>query len=402
MNSVDPEVAEPPEQLIASGASGNTTSDWDAYRAAVDALRTLDNDETLLIRSGEVAGVFPTRENAPRVLIVDSDPASSWTYIGPQGFLPTAYELFAAAARQHFGGDLAGKLIARGRMSGACGALSLAATMNGAAFLGIDADPERVKRRVKAGYCDVMVNDLDEALRILKNAVRKREAASVGLARDPADVIPEMASRGVVPDLLIGENDSDARMREAAETLKSFGAVIVASEHLTDSADARGETLLCIALSGEPLDIQRVDRLILELFASNEHLCHWIKAVKSRVRHQGLPARACSLTADERRVFGAALNELVARGELKAPILMAHERATPSTRGEGMQQEDPATFTGSHEIGALLDQAAGATWAVFQCGDEGPDKPQIIAKATVADGTKEMAVRIEQTFANRP
>jgi urocanate hydratase len=400
MNSLDPEIAERPDALLARDGLGRAVAGSIAFRATVDALRALDSDETLLVRSCKPAGVFPTREDAPRVLVADSDTAADWTYIGPQGFLPAADEILGAAARKHFDGDLAGKLIASGSMSGACGALSLAATMNGGAFLGIDGDPDRVKRRVKTGYCDVMVNDLDEALRILKNAVRKREAASVGLARDSADVIPEMASRGVVPDLLIGANDSYARVREAVETLKGYGAVVVASERLTDTADQGCKTLLCVALSGEAADIQRVDRLILELFAANENLCRWIKAVKSRVRHQGLPARAFSLAAEERRTFGAAVNELVSRGELKAPIMLARDRATPSADAAKIKHGDSGMLTGANELSVLLGQANGATMALFRRCDDRADKSQIIAQAVVSDGTKEMAVRIERVFAH--
>ena len=233
MNNLDPEVAEKPEDLIVYGGRGKAARNWKCFHAIVASLRALENDETLLVQSGKPVGIFRTHTYAPRVLIANSNlvghwndwehfdeldraglmmygqmTAGSWIYIGTQGILQGTYETFAAAGRKHFQGDLAGKLIASGGMGGMGGAQPLAATLNGAAFLGIDVDPERIKRRVKTGYCDVMVNDLDEALRILKNAVRKREATSVGLVGNCADVIPELARRGVVPDLLTDQTSA--------------------------------------------------------------------------------------------------------------------------------------------------------------------------------------------------
>src|ERR1700683_4396117 len=233
MNNLDADVAERPQDLVVYGGTGRAARSWEAYHAIVASLKSLENDETLLVQSGKPVGVFRTHSYAPRVLIANSNlvghwsdwkhfdeldraglmmygqmTAGSWIYIGSQGILQGTYETFAAAARQHFGGDLAGKLVVTGGMGGMGGAQPLAATLNGAAFLGIDVDPERIKRRVKTGYCDVMVNDLDEALRILKNAVRKREATSVGLTGNCADVIPELARRGVVPDLLTDQTSA--------------------------------------------------------------------------------------------------------------------------------------------------------------------------------------------------
>src|SRR6202142_183647 len=227
MNNLDEEVAERPQDLVVYGGTGRAARSWEAYHAIVASLKSLENDETLLVQSGKPVGIFRTHGNAPRVLIANSNlvghwanweqfdaleraglmmygqmTAGSWIYIGSQGILQGTYETFAAAGRKHFGGDLAGKLIVSGGMGGMGGAQPLAATLNGAAFLGIDVDPERIKRRVKTGYCDVMVTDLDEALRILKNAVRRGEATSVGLVGNCADLIPELAKRGVVPALL--------------------------------------------------------------------------------------------------------------------------------------------------------------------------------------------------------
>src|SRR6266702_3917211 len=219
LNNLDPEVAEKPEELVVYGGTGKAARNWECFHAIVRSLKALEADETLLVQSGKPVAVFRTHEYAPRVLLCNSNlvghwntwdnlhefdraglimygqmTAGSWIYIGTQGVLQGTYETFAAAARKHFGGDLKGKLVVSGGMGGMGGAQPLAATMNGGAFLGIDADPERIKRRVKTGYCDVMVTSLDEALRILKNAVRKREAASIGLVGNCADLIPALAS----------------------------------------------------------------------------------------------------------------------------------------------------------------------------------------------------------------
>src|SRR5579871_1177832 len=233
MNNLDPEVAEKPQELVVYGGTGKAARNWECFHAIVRSLRELAADETLLVQSGKPVAIFRTHEYAPRVLLCNSNlvghwsnwenfheldraglmmygqmTAGSWIYIGTQGILQGTYETFAAAAQKHFGGSLSGKLVASGGMGGMGGAQPLAATMIGAAFLGIDVDPERIKRRVKTGYCDVMVTSLDEALRILKNAVRKGEAASVGLVGNCADLIPEMAKRGVVPDLLTDQTSA--------------------------------------------------------------------------------------------------------------------------------------------------------------------------------------------------
>src|SRR3954452_18672000 len=233
MNNLDPDVAENPDQLVVYGGTGRAARSWDAFDAIVRSLRELENDETLLVQSGKPVGVFRTHEEAPRVLIANSNlvghwsnatefnrlerlgltmygqmTAGSWIYIGSQGIVQGTFETFSAAGEKHFGGDLAGKLIVSGGMGGMGGAQPLAATMAGAAFLGIDVDPERIKKRLKTGYCDFMVNTLDEALRILKNAVRKKENVSVGLVGNCADVIPELAARGVVPDILTDQTSA--------------------------------------------------------------------------------------------------------------------------------------------------------------------------------------------------
>src|SRR5213082_139924 len=233
MNNLDEEVGERPRDLVVYGGTGRAARNWDCYHAIVASLKALANDETLLVQSGKAVGVFNTHEYAPRVLIANANlvghwsnwekfneleraglmmygqmTAGSWIYIGSQGIVQGTFETFAAAGEKHFGGELSGKLIVSGGMGGMGGAQPLAATMTGAAFLGIDVDPERIKKRLRTGYCDFMVNTLDEALRILKNAIRKKEAVSVGLVGNCADVVPELAQRGVVPDILTDQTSA--------------------------------------------------------------------------------------------------------------------------------------------------------------------------------------------------
>ncbi|HEU4754663.1 MAG TPA: urocanate hydratase, partial [Armatimonadota bacterium] len=233
MNNLDEEVAERPRDLVIYGGTGKAARSWECYHAIVNILKALKNDETLLVQSGKPVGVFRTHEYAPRVLIANANlvgdwaswpefrrlerlgltmygqmTAGSWIYIGSQGIIQGTFETFSAASEKHFGGELEGKLIVSGGMGGMGGAQPLAATMTGAAFLGVEVDPERIKKRLKTGYCDFMVNSLDEALRILKNAVRKKENISVGLVGNCADVIPELAERGVVPDILTDQTSA--------------------------------------------------------------------------------------------------------------------------------------------------------------------------------------------------
>jgi urocanate hydratase len=492
MNNLDPEVGEKPEELIVYGGRGKAARNWDCYRAIVASLKALENDETLLVQSGKPVGIFRTHEYAPRVLIANSNlvghwsdwkhfdeldraglmmfgqmTAGSWIYIGTQGVLQGTYETFAAAGRKHFGGDLGGKLIASGGMGGMGGAQPLAATLNGAAFLGMDVDPERIKRRVKTGYCEVMVTSLDEALRILKNAVRKREATSVGLVGNCADLIPELASRGVVPDLLtdqtsahdpvggyipqgldvaqaaeLRKRDREAYRKRSLESiakhvegmlaLKKLGSVtfdygnnirtFAFEQGVKNAYDFPGfvpayiRPLFCegrgpfrwAALSGEASDIHRTDQLVLEMFPHDEILCRWIKLAQKRVRLQGLPARICWLGYGERDKFGLALNDLVARGELKAPIVIGRDHldcgsvASPFRETEKMRDGTDAVADWPL-LNALLNTASGASWvSIHNGGGVGIGYAQHAGQVTVADGTKQMAARIERVLRNDP
>src|SRR5256714_3304628 len=492
MNNLDEEVAENPRKLIVYGGSGRAARSWEAFHAIVGRLRELENDETLLIQSGKPVGTFRTFPQSPRVLIANANlvphwatrdefnrletlhltmygqmTAGSWIYIGTQGILQGTYETFAAAAKKHFAGDLKGKLVVTGGIGGMGGAQPLAATMNGAAFLGIDVDPERIKKRLKTGYIDVMVTSLDEALRILKNAVRKGEATSVGLVGNCADLIPELATRGVVPDLLTDQTSAhdpiggyvpngmtleaalELRKKSPEEykkramaamaahvlgmlDLQKLGAVtfdygnnirtFAFQQGVKNAYDFPGfvpayiRPLFCegkgpfrwAALSGEASDIARTDQLVLEMFPQDEHLNRWIKLAQKRVKFQVLPSRICWLGYGERDKVGHALNELVAKGEIKAPVGMGRDLldcgslASPYRETESMLDGSDA-IADWPLLNALINTASGASWvSIHNGGGVGIGYSQHSGQVTVADGTKEMAKRIERGLTNDP
>jgi urocanate hydratase len=493
MNNLDEEVAERPQDLIIYGGTGKAARNWACFHAIVEALRGLGNDETLLVQSGKPVGIFQTHEWAPRVLIANANlvghwsnwekfrelerlglimygqmTAGSWIYIGTQGILQGTFETFAAAALRHFKSDLSGKLVVTGGMGGMGGAQPLAATMNGAAFLGVEVDGEKIKRRIRQGYCDIGVNNLDEALRILKNAVRQKQAVSVGLIGNCAEVIPELARRGVVPDLLTDQTSAHdplngyipagLSLEEAAELrrknpedylkrsyesiarhvtgmleLQKLGAATfdygnnirtMAFEHggVKDAYNFPGfvpayiRPLFCegrgpfrwVALSGEPNDIYRSDDLVLELFPENAILSRWIRLARKHVKLQGLPARICWLGYGERAVFGERLNDLVAKGELKAPIVIGRDHldcgsvASPFRETEGMKDGSDA-IADWPVLNALLNTASGASWVSFHNGGGvGIGYSLHAGQVTVADGTPEMAKRLHRVLTNDP
>src|SRR3984893_14695554 len=420
MNNLDEEVAERPQDLVVYGGTGRAARSWEAYHAIVNALKNLENDETWWWQPGKPVGVFKTHEQAPRVLIANSNlvghwsnwetfneleraglmmygqmTAGSWIYIGSQGIVQGTFETFSAAGDKHFAGDLAGKLIVSGGMGGMGGAQPLAATMTGAGFLGIDVDPERIKKRLKTGYCDFMVSTLDEALRILKNAVRQKENVSVGLVGNCADIVPELAERGVVPDILTDQTsahdplngyvpngmtladaldlrvrdpkayqecslDAVARHVEGMLRLQKMGSVTFDyGNNIRTFAFQRGvknaydfpgfvpayiRPLFCegrgpfrwVALSGEASDIAVTDDLVLELFPENRSLRRWIELARKRIKFQGLPARICWLGYGERAKFGLAINELVKKGTIKAPIVIGRDHLDCGSGGSSI------------------------------------------------------------------
>jgi urocanate hydratase len=410
MNNLDPEVAEDPDRLVVYGGRGKAARTWKDFDTIVAALRRLGNEETLLVQSGKAVGVIPTHSLAPRVLIANSllvpkwatweefrkleamgltmygqMTAGSWIYIGSQGILQGTYETFAACARRHFGGTLAGRLVVTGGLGGMGGAQPLAATMNGAAFLGIDVDAARIERRLHTGYLDQMTGNVDEALRLVLDAKERRQPLSVGLVANIASVLPTLVSRGIVPDVLTDqtsahdtlngyvplsrtpdENFDDLRranpqeyVRRALETiaiqvrsmlqLQERGAVTFEyGNNLRAQAVTAGEAdafripgfvpeyirpLFCegkgpfrwVALSGDPDDIYRTDQAVLETFPEHEDLVRWIRLARERVRFQGLPARICWLGYGERAKLGLRFNALVRSGEIKAPIVIGRD-----------------------------------------------------------------------------
>lgn len=433
-------------------------ADTEDFQPTVAALRELRNDETLLVQSGKAAGVFRTAEDSPRVLIASEAATSSvlcaaagWLCAGPQLGLPQAFEGLETAAHKHFGATLAGRLIVTCGMGTTGAALPLAATLNGAAFLGLEPDVEQIKRRVKTGYCEVLVNDLDEALRILKNSVRKREPASVGLLGNAADLVPEMARRGIVPNLLIDcstgirlfesyvpstlspaaagdlrHRDSkgyrekvlrsvDAQVRGMLE-LKRLGSLVYrfeagpydhgqgpaakitsevgdfAAEYIEPLFSGRRALLIWVGLSGEPSDLTRADRLAREVFAEDQRAARWIALAEKNVQVQGLPARVCIAEPAIAGQFGRMLNEMVAHKTAKAPFVIGAcqiaDHAVPSSGEAGFERL----------VASLTAADKGASWVAIPATDGARDIRSWIARAIVADGTADVASRMERAL----
>ena len=492
MNNLDPDVAENPDKLIVYGGTGRAARSWEAFDAIVGALRALENDETLLIQSGKPVGVFRTHEEAPRVLIANSNlvghwsnytefnrlerlgltmygqmTAGSWIYIGSQGIVQGTFETFAEAGRQHFGGSLDGKFVVTGGLGGMGGAQPLAATMNGALFLGVEVDRIRIEKRLASGYCDKVASTLDEALRIIDEARKERRALSVGLIGNCADVLPEMVKRDVVPDVLTDQTSAhdalngyvpngmplaealelrtknpdeyiERSMRsmavhvDAMLALRQRGAITFDyGNNIRTQAKKAGvekafdipgfvpeyiRPLFCegkgpfrwVALSGDPADIARTDQLALELFPKNETLARWLKLAKERIHFQGLPARICWLGYGDRAEFGMAMNDLVRRGELKAPIVIGRDHldtgsvASPFRETEGMLDGSDAIADWAF-LNALVNTAAGASWiSIHNGGGVGIGYSQHAGMVVVADGTDSSKRRLERVLTSDP
>jgi len=492
MNNLDPDVAERPDDLVVYGGTGKAARSWRAFEAIVAALKTLADDETLLVQSGKPVGVFRTHEDAPRVLIANANlvgrwaswevfreleraglimfgqmTAGSWIYIGTQGILQGTYETFGAVARRHFGGSLAGKIVLSGGLGGMGGAQPLAASMNGAVFLGVDVDPARINRRLETGYLDRMTEDLDQAWQMVEEARRKSQALSVGLVGNCAEVLPEIERRGWMPDVLTDQTSAhdelngyvpagvslaEALRLRAADpeeyirrsrasmavhvramlALMRRGAIAfdygnnirtqAKDAGVTDAFDIPGfvpeyiRPLFCegrgpfrwVALSGDPKDLHRTDQLVLELFPENEHLRRWITLAQQRVHFQGLPARICWLGQGERARFGLALNDLVKRGELTAPIVIGRDHldtgsvASPFRETEGMMDGSDA-IADWPILNALLNTASGASWVSFHHGGGvGIGNALHAGQVIVAEGSAGAARRLERVLTNDP
>jgi urocanate hydratase len=492
MNNLDPEVAERPDDLVVYGGTGKAARDWECFDAIVKALRALENDETLLVQSGKPVAVFRTHASAPRVLIANSNlvgrwatwdvfrelerkglmmygqmTAGSWIYIGSQGILQGTYETFGAIARAHFGGTLEGRFVLTAGLGGMGGAQPLSATMQGAAFLGVEVDPARIAKRVETGYCDRQTGSLDEALAWIMEAKANKQPLSVGLVGNAAEVLPELVRRGVTPDVVTDQTSAHDTLNgyvpagmpltEAvalrARDPKAYVARATASivEHvramlalmqkgavtfdygnnirtvaldagLADAFAFPGfvpayvRPLFCegkgpfrwVALSGDPKDLHRTDELVLELFPHDEHLARWIRLAREKVHFQGLPARICWLGQGERAKFGVALNDLVAKGELSAPIVIGRDHldtgsvASPFRETEAMKDGSDAVADWAI-LNAMLNVASGATWVSFHHGGGvGIGNSLHAGQVIVADGTPEMRVRLERVLTNDP
>lgn len=457
MNNLDPEVAENSDELIVYGGSGKAARNWESYTAIIDSLKKLENDETLLIQSGKPVGIFSTHSNAPRVIISNSMlvpdwanwnefrrleklgltmygqmTAGSWIYIGTQGILQGTYETFAECARQHFNGTLEGKFLLTAGIGGMGGAQPLAATMNGAAFLGIDVDRSRLEKRINTKYLDVISENLNEALDIILKAKQNKNAISVGLVGNAAEILPRILERGIVPDVLtdqtsahdtlngyvpmgisledakiLRKNDPDEYIKRAKHTIVKHVQAMLEFQKLGSITfdygnNIRGEAkengvsnafdfpgfvpayirpLFCdgkgpfrwAALSGDPNDIYETDKAVLETFPENKALVRWIKMAQEKVAFQGLPSRICWLGYGERAKMGTIFNKMVADGKLKAPIVIGRDHLDCGSVASPYRETE-GMMDGSDAIAdwpilnALLNSIGGASWVSVHHG----------------------------------
>lgn len=493
MNNLDPEVAEDPDRLVVYGGSGKAARTWRDFDLIVDCLQKLANDETLLIQSGKPVGIMRTQELAPRVLIANSllvphwatweefrrleqmgltmfgqMTAGSWIYIGSQGILQGTYETFAACAKQHFGGDLGGRLIVSAGLGGMGGAQPLAATMNGAVFLGVDVDRRRIERRLETGYLDRVCANLDQALAAVREAQAKRQPFSVAIEANIADVMPELVRRGVKVDIVtdqtsahdtlngyvpqaqapgedliaLRQSDPDEYVRRAVRSIAvhvramrelqergtiafDYGNNLRAEAERGGVSDAfripgfvpeyirpqfcegRGP-FRWVALSGDPEDIYRTDQAVLETFPDDESLARWIKLARERVHFQGLPARICWLGYGERAKLGLRFNQMVASGELSAPIVIGRDHldagsvASPNRETEGMKDGSDA-IADWPILNALVNTSCGAGWvSVHHGGGVGIGYSLHAGMVVVADGSPEATRRLELVLTSDP
>lgn len=457
MNNLDPDVAERPEELIVYGGSGKAARNWESFESIVSSLKKLENDETLLVQSGKPVGIFRTHLNAPRVIISNSMlvpdwgtwdefrrleklgltmygqmTAGSWIYIGSQGILQGTYETFAECARKYFSGSLKGKLVLTAGLGGMGGAQPLAATFNGAAFLGIEVDKSRAQKRIETGYLDYLTDNLDDALEKVLNAQAKGKALSVGVIGNAGEVHHEILKRGIIPDIVTDQTSAHDVLNgyvpmgmsfeealtlrnadpkkymilsrqtivkhvEAMLEFKKRGSIVFdygnnirgeAKENgLTDAFDIPGfvpefiRPLFCdgkgpfrwAALSGDPEDIYITDQAVRDTFPENKLLMNWIDMAQKKVHFQGLPARICWLGYGERAKMGKIFNQLVAEGKVKAPIVIGRDHLDCGSVASP-NRETEAMIDGSDAIAdwpilnALLNTIGGASWVSVHHG----------------------------------
>ncbi|PEA13235.1 urocanate hydratase [Bacillus thuringiensis] len=492
MNNLDPEVAEKPEELVVYGGIGRAARNWESYNAIVDSLKTLESDETLLVQSGKPVAIFKSHEDAPRVLLANSNlvpkwanwdhfrelekkglmmygqmTAGSWIYIGTQGILQGTYETFGEAARQHFDGSLKGTLTLTAGLGGMGGAQPLAVTMNGGVVIAIDVDKRSIDRRIEKRYCDKYTESLEEALAIANEYKEKKEPISIGLLGNAAEILPELVNRNIIPDLVTDQTSAHdplngyipvgytleeaAKLREedperyvqlskesmtkhveAMLAMQEKGAItfdygnnirqVAFDEGLKNAFDFPGfvpafiRPLFCegkgpfrwVALSGDPEDIYKTDEVILREFAANEHLCNWIRMARQQVEFQGLPSRICWLGYGERAKFGRIINEMVANGELSAPIVIGRDHldcgsvASPNRETEAMKDGSDAVADWPI-LNALINSVNGASWvSVHHGGGVGMGYSLHAGMVIVADGTEAAAKRIERVLTSDP
>ncbi len=492
MNNLDPEVAERPQDLVVYGGIGKAARDWDSFDRIVAELQTLAPDETLLVQSGKPVGVFRTHEDAPRVLIANSNlvpkwatwehfheldrkglamygqmTAGSWIYIGTQGIVQGTYETFMEAGRRHFGGDWSGKWILTAGLGGMGGAQPLAATMAGASCLAIECQRSRIEMRLKTRYLDVMAESLDAALDLIATASRDKTLISVGLLGNAAEILPELLARGVRPDFVTDQTsahdlvngylpagwtvaqweqmrESDPAAVEAAarqscavhvQALLDFQALgipvtdygnnirqVALDAGVEKAFDFPGfvpayvRPLFCrgvgpfrwAALSGDPEDIHRTDAAMKRLFPDDAGLHRWIDMAQDRIAFQGLPARICWIGLGDRHRAGLMFNDMVASGELKAPIVIGRDHldsgsvASPNRETEAMLDGSDAVSDWPL-LNALLNVASGAGWvSLHHGGGVGMGYSQHSGVVVVADGTPEAAKRLERVLWNDP
>ncbi|MCB9654574.1 MAG: urocanate hydratase [Deltaproteobacteria bacterium] len=492
-HNLDPDVAERPDDLVVYGGTGKAARDWPSFHRILDLLRGLEDDETLLVQSGKPVGVLPSHPDAPRVLIANSNlvgqwanwdvfhdlekkglimygqmTAGSWIYIGTQGILQGTYETFAAAGRTHFGtDDLRGRLVLSGGLGGMGGAQPLAATMLGAAFLGVDVDPARIQRRVDTGYLDGVAPTLDDALRRLDAARAARKPLSLGLAANAADIFAELAACGIVPDLVTDQTSAhdplhgyvpiNHALAEAAELRARDPKAYVQASHasmakqvaamvslmhqgahvfdygnnLRAGAEKGGfqdayaypgfvpayiRPLFCegkgpfrwVALSGDPNDIRVTEDALLKAIPDVPHLSKWIDLARTKVHFQGLPSRICWLGMGERALVGEAFNDLVARGQVKAPIVIGRDHldcgsvASPYRETEAMKDGSDA-IADWPILNALINTANGASWVSFHHGGGvGMGYSLHAGMVIVADGTPAASKRLRRVLNSDP
>jgi urocanate hydratase len=491
MNNLDPEVAEIPDQLVVYGGRGQAARSWDAFDAIVGALRDLEDDETLLVQSGKPVGILRTQPDAPRVLIANSNlvphwatqahfddlvarglmmygqmTAGSWIYIGTQGILQGTYETLAEAARQHFGGSLAGTLTLTAGLGGMGGAQPLAVTMNGGVAIVVEVDRQRIERRIETRYLDTWTADVEDALEQALAAKARGEALSIGLLGNACEVYWTLANAGVAPEIVTDQTPAHDVMSyvphhlsvEAAAALRQSDPEAYARESMASMAEhvramlafqAAGSVvfdygnnlrqraldagvanafdfpgfvpafvrpLFCqgkgpfrwVALSGDPEDIYTTDRIVGDLFPDDAPLHRWLTLARERVAWQGLPARICWLGQGARAEAGLAFNAAVARGEIRAPIVIGRDHldtgsvASPRRETEGMLDGSDAVSDWPI-LNALVNVASGATWVSFHHGGGvGIGFSQHAGQVVVADGTEAAARRIARVLTNDP